>query len=38
MVLIFLILIFLPVIPGLNLIPRGIRLYRLVWHDWYRRD
>ena len=38
MVLIFLILIFLPVIPGVNLIPRGIRLYRLVWRDWYRRD
>jgi hypothetical protein len=35
--LIFLILIFLPVIPGLNLIPRGIRLYRLVWRDWYGR-
>ncbi len=38
MVLIFLILIFLPVIPGLNLIPRGLRIYRLVWRDWYRRD
>jgi hypothetical protein len=37
MVVIFLILIFLPVIPGLNRIPRGIRLYRLLWRDWYRR-
>lgn len=37
MLVLFLILIFLPVIPGLNLIPRGIRLYRVVWRDWYRR-
>jgi hypothetical protein len=38
MIVIFLILIFLPVIPGLNLIPRGVRLYRLLWRDWYRRQ
>lgn len=37
MLVIFLILMFLPVIPGLNLIPRGIHLYRLVWRDWYHR-
>ena len=38
MVALFLILLFLPVIPGLKHIPRGIRLYRLIWRDWYRRD
>jgi hypothetical protein len=37
MVALFLILLFLPVIPGLNRIPRGIRIYRLIWRDWYRR-
>jgi len=34
----FLILIFLPVIPGLNRIPYLIPLYRLIWRDWYRRS
>ena len=38
MLLLFLLLIFLPVIPGLNGIPRGIRIYRLIWRDWYRRE
>ena len=38
MLLIFLILIFLPVIPGLNRIPRGIPIYRLIWRGWYRRQ
>ncbi len=37
MVALFLILVFLPVIPGLNRIPAGIRIYRLIWRDWYRR-
>lgn len=37
MIVLFLILLFLPIIPGLNRIPRGIRLYRLIWRDWYRR-
>ncbi len=38
MVALFLLLIFLPVIPGLNRIPRALRLYRLIWRDWYRRQ
>ncbi|MDE2360728.1 MAG: hypothetical protein KGL70_15260 [Betaproteobacteria bacterium] len=33
----FLVLIFLPVIPGLNRIPYRIPVYRLIWRDWYRR-
>jgi hypothetical protein len=37
MLLIFLVLIFLPVIPGLNRIPRWVPLYRFIWRDWYRR-
>ena len=37
MIVLFLILLLLPVIPGLNRIPRGIRLNRLIWRDWYRR-
>lgn len=35
---VFLILIFLPVIPGLNRIPYLIPVYRLIWRDWYRRS
>jgi hypothetical protein len=38
MLLIFLILIFIPVIPGLKRIPQGVRLYRLIWRDWYRHQ
>ena len=34
----FFILIFLPVIPGLNRIPYLIPVYRLIWRDWYRRS
>ncbi|EQD49813.1 cytochrome b/b6 domain protein, partial [mine drainage metagenome] len=34
----FLLLIFLPVIPGLNRIPYLIPVYRLIWRDWYRRS
>ena len=33
----FLILVFLPVLPGLNRIPYLIPVYRLIWRDWYRR-
>jgi hypothetical protein len=35
MIVIFLILLFLPFIPGLNRIPRGIKIYRIIWRDWY---
>jgi hypothetical protein len=34
---IFLILLFLPFIPGLRSLPRGLRLYRLVWRPYYRK-
>ena len=34
----FLILFFLPFIPGLNRIPRWIGFYKLVWRDWYARQ
>lgn len=30
-----LILIFLPVIPGLNHLPHVLKVYRLIWRDWY---
>jgi len=26
-----------PWIPGVNRLPRVLRLYRLIWRDWYRR-
>lgn len=32
-----LVMIFLPIIPGLNRIPYGIPIYRMIWRDWYRR-
>ncbi|HUZ18808.1 MAG TPA: hypothetical protein VMV68_10495 [Spirochaetia bacterium] len=31
-----LILVFLPVIPILNRIPHWIKVYRIIWRDWYR--
>ncbi len=30
-------LIFLPVIPGLNRLPHRIPVYRIIWRDWYRK-
>lgn len=33
----FLLLIFLPWIPGLNRLPRWLPLYKLIWRDWYKR-
>ncbi len=38
MLALFLILIFLPVIPVLNRIPRGLGIYRIIWRDWYARS
>lgn len=35
--LIFLFLIFLPVIPIFNRLPRWLRVYKLIWRDWYFR-
>lgn len=34
--LLFLILLFLPLIPVLNRIPYWVRVYRVIWRDWYR--
>jgi hypothetical protein len=31
-----LLLLFLPWIPGLNRLPRGLKVYRLIWRDYYR--
>ena len=33
----FLVLILLPFIPGLNRIPNGLKIYRLIWWDCYHR-
>lgn len=30
--------ILLPFIPGLRSIPRGLKVYRLIWRDYYRRQ
>jgi hypothetical protein len=30
--------IFLPFIPGLRSIPRGLRVYRYIWRDYYREQ
>jgi hypothetical protein len=32
----FIILLFLPFIPGLNKLPRLLPVYKLIWRDWYR--
>ena len=32
-----LILAFLPVIPGLNRLPHVLKVYRVIWRDWYKR-
>lgn len=34
---VFLLLILVPVIPGLNRLPHALRFYRVIWHDWYKR-
>jgi hypothetical protein len=33
-----LILLFLPWIPGLNRLPRLLKVYRLIWRDYYREQ
>jgi hypothetical protein len=37
MIVLFLVLLPLPLIPGLNHIPQGVKVYRLIWRDWYQR-
>ena len=34
----YLILIFLPLIPGLRDVPRRIGVHKLIWRDWYSRS
>jgi len=36
MILLSLLLVFLPFIPGLRSIPRWVPLYRVIWRDYYR--
>ncbi|MDA8334747.1 MAG: cytochrome B6 [Peptococcaceae bacterium] len=36
MTVLFLILLFLPFIPGLNQLPRYLYIYRIIWRDYYR--
>lgn len=33
----FMLLVLLPWIPGLNKLPKWLPLYKLIWRDWYRR-
>lgn len=37
MFVVFLLLVFFPLIPGLNRLPHAIGFYRVIWHDWYNR-
>jgi hypothetical protein len=37
MMVLSLVLILVPFIPGLRSLPRRIPIYRLIWKDWYRR-
>lgn len=32
-----LVLVFLPIIPGLNQIPYIVPVYKIIWRDWYRK-
>ncbi len=31
-------LVIVPWLPGINRLPRGLRVYRLIWRDWYRKS
>lgn len=33
----FMLLVFIPWLPGLNKLPRLIPVHRLIWRDWYKR-
>jgi hypothetical protein len=37
MLVIFLIIMLMPFIPGLNRLPHWLKVYRLIWRDWYQR-
>jgi hypothetical protein len=34
----FLVIVLLPLIPIVNRLPRWLRVYRLIWRDWYKRE
>ncbi len=34
----FLLLVLLPFIPGLNKLPKVLPLYKVIWRDWYKRN
>ena len=34
----FMLLVFLPWIPGLNRLPKILPLYKVIWRDWYKRN
>ncbi len=36
MMLLTVVLVFVPFIPGLRTIPRKVKIYRLIWRDHYR--
>lgn len=36
MLVIFVLIVLLPVIPGLNRLPHVLKVYRVIWRDWYR--
>ena len=37
MLVLFLVILLLPFIPGLNRLPHWLKVYRLIWRDWYQR-
>jgi hypothetical protein len=38
MLVLFLVILLMPFIPGLNRLPHRLRVYRLIWRDWYQRS
>jgi hypothetical protein len=36
MVVLTLLLVFLPFVPGLRSVPRWVPMHRLIWRAWYR--
>jgi hypothetical protein len=38
MLVFFLIIMLMPFIPGLNRLPHWLKVYRLIWRDWYQRS
>jgi hypothetical protein len=36
MLVLFLVILLMPFIPGLNRLPHWLKVYRLIWRDWYQ--